>query len=495
MSVIDKQWTERQQHYVAGQWLKGPDARLALVNPYTEKVFGYAPLGDAALVDKAVDAAQSAQTAWAALPAQARAQWLRRLLEALLPQGELISQLISREMGAPISFCRSNQARSGFAALQSYGEMATRVQRLEQIANSVVLREAAGVAGLISAWNYPFFLALGKVSPALLAGCTVVLKPSDATPLSLYLLADAAHHIGLPPGVFNLVHGTGADVGEAISGHMGIDVVSYTGSIMIGKRVMERAAVNVKRVALELGGKSAAIVLPGADLNQAVQKTVDDCMKNAGQTCIAITRLVLPRARMDEAAALAKQYAANYRLGDPSDDATTMGPLANARQYERVRAFIATGIEEGAQLVSGGLARPAGLNRGYFVQPTVFRDVDTSSTIAQQEIFGPVLSLISYDDVDHAVAIANGTVHGLNGGVYAADDTQALAVARRMRCGKVDINGGLFNLNAPAGGVKQSGIGRERGPHAIDEYMEMKSLQFTTPEAASDYIQQQAVAE
>ena len=340
MSEIDTRYTQRKHHYVAGEWLKGQDTWLELVNPYSEQVFGYAPLGDSATVDKAVDAAQSAQADWAALQPLERAQWLRRWLEALLPKAELVAQLISREMGAPISFSRSNQARSGFAALQSYTEMAGRVQRLEQIANSVVLREAAGVAGLISAWNYPFFLAIGKVAPALLAGCTVVLKPSDATPLSLYLLADAAQQIGLPPGVFNLVHGTGTEVGEAISGHMGIDVVSYTGSISIGKRVMERAAVNVKRVALELGGKSAAIVLSNADLNKAVQKTVDDCMKNAGQTCIAITRLVLPRARMDEAAALAKHYVAEYRLGDPGNEATTMGPLANARQFERVKAFI-----------------------------------------------------------------------------------------------------------------------------------------------------------
>lgn len=491
MSEIDTRFTQRQHHYVGGEWRKGPDARLELVNPYTERVFGYAPLGDAAMVNLAVDAAQSAQGAWAALPATERAQWLHRWFEALLPQGELVAQLICREIGAPISFCRSNQARSGFAALQSYTQMAARVQRLEQIANSVVLREAAGVAGLISAWNYPFFLAIGKAAPALLAGCTVVLKPSDATPLSLYLMADAAHQIGLPRGVFNLVHGTGAEVGEAISGHMGIDVVSYTGSIPIGKRVMERAAGNVKRVALELGGKSAAVVLPGADLNQAVQKTVDDCMKNAGQTCIAITRLVLPRTRMDEAAALAKKYASEYRLGDPFDEATTMGPLANARQFERVKAFIQIGIDEGAQLICGGTAKPSGLAQGYFVQPTVFSQVQADSTIAQQEIFGPVLSLIAYDDVDHAVAIANGTVHGLNGGVYAADDDQAVAVARRMRCGKVDINGGLFNLNAPAGGVKQSGIGRERGPHAIDEYLEMKALQFGSNEAASAYIRSQ----
>ena len=387
-------------------------------------------------------------------------------------------------MGAPIGASRLGQAGGGLMALQAYTQMAAHAQRAERIANSVVMREAAGVAGLISAWNYPFFLAVGKVAPALLAGCTVVLKPSDFTPLSLYIMADTAHQIGLPAGVFNLVHGTGITVGEAISGHMGIDMVSYTGSIPIGKRVMERAAGNVKRVALELGGKSAAIVLPGADWEKAVQKTAADCFNNSGQTCIAITRLLVPHSKVQQAAALAASFGAAYRMGDPRDAATTMGPIATQRHQQRVLEYIRSGIAEGAQLVSGGADPVIGVTSGWFVQPTVFIAPDSKIKIAQEEIFGPVLTVMGYDDVDHALEIANGTVHGLNGGVYAATDDEALPVAARMRCGKVDINGGVFNINAPAGGYKQSGIGRERGHFAIDEYQEIKSLQFTTEDAA-----------
>jgi acyl-CoA reductase-like NAD-dependent aldehyde dehydrogenase len=436
------------------------------------------------LVDRAVEAAQAAQPAWSKLTASERATWLTRWLQALHPQAENIGQLISREMGAPISAARLGQAGGGLMALQAYTQMAAHVQRAERIANSVVVREAAGVAGLISAWNYPFFLAVGKVAPALLAGCTVVLKPSDFTPLSLYIMADTAHQIGLPAGVFNLVHGTGITVGEAISGHMGIDMVSYTGSIPIGKRVMERATSNVKRVALELGGKSAALVLPGADWEKAVQKTAADCFNNSGQTCIAITRLLVPHSKVQQVAALAASFGAAYRMGDPRDAATTMGPLATQRHQQKVLEYIRSGIAEGAQLVSGGAEPVNGVASGWFVQPTVFIAPDSKIKIAQEEIFGPVLTVMGYDDLDHALEIANGTVHGLNGGVYAATDDEALPVAARMRCGKVDINGGAFNINAPAGGYKQSGIGRERGHFAIDEYQEIKSLQFTTEEAA-----------
>jgi aldehyde dehydrogenase (NAD+) len=383
------------------------------------------------------------------------------------------------------------QAAGGLMALQAFSQMAAHCQRVERIANSVVVREAAGVAGLISAWNYPFFLAIGKAAPALLAGCTVVLKPSDFTPLSLYLMADAAHRIGLPAGVFNLVHGTGPVVGEAISGHGGIDMVSYTGSIPIGKRIMERAAGNVKRVALELGGKSAAIVLPGADLAKAVQKTSADCFNNSGQTCIAITRLLVPQSQLQQAAKQAADHAAAYKMGDPRDATTTMGPIATQRHQQQVLKYIQSGVEQGAQLVCGGTGPVQGVQSGWFVQPTVFATLDSQLRIAQEEIFGPVLTVIGYKDVDHAVEIANGTVHGLNGGVYGPSDNEAVVVAGRMRCGKVDINGGAFNINAPAGGYKQSGIGRERGHYAIDEYQEIKSMQFTSEDAARDYMARQ----
>lgn len=479
---------ERNQHYIDGRWVDGTGDSITLVDPYTEKPFGWAPAGDAPLIDMAVAAAQRAQSGWAALSATERAAWLGQWLEALRPQADTIAQLISREMGAPVATARLSQAAGGLMALQAFTQMAAHVQRVERIANSVVIREAVGVAGLITAWNYPFFLAIGKAAPALLAGCTVVLKPSDFTPLSLYLMADAAHRIGMPAGVFNLVHGTGQVIGEAISGHTGIDMVSYTGSIPIGKRVMERAAGNVKRVALELGGKSAAIVLAGADLAKAVQKTSADCFNNSGQTCIAITRLLVPESQMQLAAKLAADHAAAYKLGDPRDATTTMGPIATQRHQQQVLKYIRSGIEEGAQLVCGGAEPAQGMSSGWFVQPTVFATTNPQLRIAQEEIFGPVLTVIGYKDVDHAVEIANGTVHGLNGGVYAANDDEAVATAARMRCGKVDINGGAFNINAPAGGYKQSGIGRERGPYAIDEYQEIKSMQFLSEEAAQQYL-------
>ena len=483
-----KTLAERHHHYIDGRWVEGGGDHIQLIDPYTEQAFGCAPAGDAALVDQAVAAAQQAQAAWAELPAAERAAWLGRWLEALAPQADTIAQLISHEMGAPIAGARMGQAAGGLAALKAYAGMAGHVARVQRIANSVVVREAAGVAGLITAWNYPLFLAVGKVAPALLAGCAVVLKPSDITPLSLYLMADAAHAIGLPAGVFNMVHGTGPVIGEAISGHSGIDLVSYTGSIPIGKRVMERAASNVKRVALELGGKSAAIVMPGADLARAVQKTSADCFNNSGQTCIAITRLLVPESQMQQAADMAAAHGAAYRLGDPRDERTTLGPIATRRHQQQVLAYIRSGVEQGAKLVCGGDGPIEGLSTGWFVKPTVFVTTDPGLRIAQEEIFGPVLTVIGYKDVDHAIEIANGTVHGLNGGVYAASDDDALAVAAQLRCGKVDINGGAYNINAPAGGYKQSGIGRERGPLAIDEYQEIKSLQFTTEDAAAAYV-------
>ncbi len=489
MTSLPDSLLHRRHHFIDGQWLTQASDHIDLIDPYGGQVFGSAALGTATTVDRAVAAARHAFVGWAALDVARRVQYLQRWLEALAPQAEILAQLISREMGAPIAFARVAQVGGSLMAWQAFLPLAGRVQRVEQIANSVVVREAAGVAGLICAWNYPLFLAVGKVIPALLAGCTVVLKPSDRTPLSLYVMADAASAAELPPGVFNLVHGTGAEVGEAISSHPDIDVVSYTGSIAVGRRVMANASANIKRVALELGGKSAAIVLPGADLDMAVTRTVADCFMNAGQTCIAMTRLLVPRADMDRAADLAAKAAAAYRLGDPSQPDTTMGPMATAAHAQRVQDYIRSGLEQGARLVCGGVdAAPAG-----FVAPTVFADVDPHSRIAQEEIFGPVLSIIGYDDVEQAITIANGTVHGLNGGVYGADHAATLAVAARLRCGKVDINGGGFNINAPAGGYKQSGIGRERGPHALDEYLEIKSMQFGSVDDAREVAERLGV--
>ena len=332
--------------------------------------------------------------------------------------------------------------------------------------------------GAITPWNYPLHQIAAKVAPALAAGCTVVLKPSEVAPLNAFVLAEVMHEIGLPPGVFNLVSGTGSDVGEAVARHREVDIVSFTGSTRAGKRVAELAAATVKRVTLELGGKSATVILPDADFDRAVPAGVTMCFLNSGQTCNALTRMLVPRDRLRETEEIAVRTAESYTLGNPLDDTTRIGPLVSAAQRERVRAYIQNGIDEGAKLVIGGVDPPEGLEKGFFVRPTVFSEVRRDMTIAQEEIFGPVLSILPYDTEDEAIEIANDSVYGLAGAVWAADAARATGVARRIRTGQVDINGGSFNPLAPFGGFKQSGHGRELGKFGLEEYLEIKSLQL-----------------
>jgi betaine-aldehyde dehydrogenase len=360
----------------------------------------------------------------------------------------------------------------------AFAELVKGYQFEEQAGNSVVVREPVGVVGCITPWNYPLHQVAAKVAAALAAGCTVVLKPSEVAPLSAFMLAEIIDGVRLPRGVFNLVSGDGATVGEAISAHAGIDMVSFTGSTAAGKRVSEVAAKTVKRVALELGGKSANIILDDADLEKAVKAGVQNCYLNSGQTCSAWTRMLVPRAKHDEAAQLAKKAAEKMTPGSAFDDKTRLGPLVSKTQHERVRGFIKKGIEEGATLVTGGPEQPENLPKGYFVKPTVFANVKNSMTIAQQEIFGPVLCIIPYDDEEDAVRIANDSPYGLAGGVWSADPERAKRVARRIRTGQVDINGGSFNPGAPFGGFKQSGRGREYGKWGFEEFLEIKSMQF-----------------
>jgi acyl-CoA reductase-like NAD-dependent aldehyde dehydrogenase len=352
------------------------------------------------------------------------------------------------------------------------------VQFEEQVGNSLVVREPVGVVGAITPWNYPLHQVAAKVAPALAAGCTVVLKPSEVAPLNAFVLAEIIHDVGLPAGVFNLVTGTGDVVGEAMSAHPDIDMISFTGSTRAGKRITEVAAGTVKRVTLELGGKSPNVILDDADFERAVADGVGKAFLNSGQTCSALTRMLVPRSKLAEVEAIAKAAAESFTPGDPFGEDTRLGPLVSEAQRERVRGYIQKGQDEGARLVTGGAEAPEGLDKGYFVRPTVFSDVRTDMTIAQEEIFGPVLSILPYDDEEEAVRIANDTVYGLAGGVWSGDVERAKAVARRIRTGQVEVNGGSFNPMAPFGGYKQSGHGRELGKFGIEEYLETKSLQL-----------------
>ena len=465
--------------FVGGNWEppSGSD-RLTVVNPTTEQELAAVPAGTAADSDRGVAAARAAFPAWSATPPAERAVLLGRLADGLAARAESIAELIATEVGSPLKFARSVQAGLPPTVLRSYAELLADYAFEERVGNSLVLREPVGVVGAITPWNYPLHQVVAKVAAALAAGCTVVLKPSEVAPLSAYVLAEAAAEAGLPPGVLNLVPGTGPVVGEAIAAHPDVDMVSFTGSTRAGRRVGEVAAGTVKRVALELGGKSANVILDDADLVAAVKVGLANCYVNAGQTCTAWTRMLVPAARHDEAVGLAVAGTEKYVVGDPLAAGTRIGPLVTAAQRDRVRGYIERGIAEGGTLATGGVEPPDGLDRGWFVRPTVFAGVRPDAIIAQEEIFGPVLAVLPYADEDEAVEIANGTPYGLAGAVWSADQDRAVAVARRLRTGQVDVNGGRFNPVAPFGGYKQSGTGRELGRYGLEEFLEVKSLQL-----------------
>ncbi|MYR58891.1 aldehyde dehydrogenase family protein, partial [Streptomyces sp. SID625] len=404
----------------------------------------------------------------AATPPAERAARLAALRDVLTARKDEIAETVTTELGAPEQFAQSVHAGLPLAVAASYADLAATYAFEERTGNSTVLHEPAGVVGAITPWNYPLHQIVAKAAPALAAGCTLVLKPAEDTPLTAQLFAEAVDEAGFPAGVFNLVTGLGPVAGQALAEHPGVDLVSFTGSTAVGRRIGATAGAAVKRVALELGGKSANVILPGADLAKAVHVGVANVMSNSGQTCSAWTRMLVHRDRYDEAVALAAAAAAKY--------ADRIGPLVNARQRDRVRGYIERGVAEGARLVAGGPEAPR--ERGYHVSPTVFADVTPGMTIAQEEIFGPVLSVLRYEDEEDALRIANGTVYGLAGAVWAAEEAEAVAFARRMDTGQVDINGGRFNPLAPFGGYKQSGIGRELGAHGLTEYLQTKSLQF-----------------
>jgi acyl-CoA reductase-like NAD-dependent aldehyde dehydrogenase len=464
--------------YIDGAWQRpsGGDV-IDVRSASTEEVIGRVPRGTAEDVDTAVAAARRAfDGGWSRSTPQERAEWLHRLADALEARVPAIAETISQEVGMPITMSTLVQAKFPVSVVRSFETLVRDTSFEDTIGRSLIVREPYGVAGMITPWNYPLHQILAKVAPAIAAGCTMVLKPSELAPLNSGLLAEAALEAGLPAGVLNIVQGDGATVGETIARHPDVDLVSFTGSVRTGQRVSALAAETIKKVTLELGGKSAFVVLDDAPLEKAIPAGVNNAMLNSGQTCSAWTRMIVPRARVDEVLQIATGAIGRLTLGDPLDPKTKLGPLISEPQRQRVEGYIRQGIEEGARLVTGG-GRPAAFSRGHYLQPTIFSDVRPGMTIAREEIFGPVLAVLPYDTEADAIAIANDTIYGLAGGVWSGDETRALRVARALRTGQVDVNGARFNPLAPFGGYKRSGIGREFGRYGLEEYLQIKAIQ------------------
>ena len=472
---------QRNQIYIGGSWVDscGNDA-IDVYNPSTGSVIGSVPEGTPADVDAAVAAALAAFDGWATTPLEERLVLIEGLAAQFGARMDDLGTLISQEMGMPLPMAKMIQVGMPMATTGGVPDTAREFSFEETISRTLVTREPMGVVGCITPWNYPLHQIMAKIAPAMAVGCTVVLKPSEVAPLNAFVLAEIIDELGFPPGVFNLVSGVGPVVGEAIAAHPDVDMVSFTGSTRAGTRVAEVAAVNVTRVHQELGGKSANIILDDADFATAIPKAVGACYLNSGQTCSALTRLLVPADRIDEAAELAAAAADAQVVGPAEAEGTGLGPLVSQAQWERVQSYIQAGIDEGATLVTGGTGKPddlpEGYEDGYYVRPTVFANVSNSMTIAREEIFGPVLSIIGYADEDDAVAIANDTDYGLSGGVWGTDTDRALAVAKRLRTGQVDMNGAFLNHEAPFGGYKKSGNGRELGRYGLAEFVESKSI-------------------
>jgi aldehyde dehydrogenase (NAD+) len=467
--------TDYTRFYIGGEWVEPVGTgQLEVLDSATETVFATVPEGAPADIDRAVAAARVAFPGWSDRPPAARGAILAKVASLLEERRDEAADAVSHELGMPRSQSAAIQVGSGIGTFQMAASLAA-TYRFEQPGDSLVIREPIGVVGAITPWNYPLNQVGAKVAYALAAGCTVVLKPSEVTPVSVFMLAAAIDEAGLPPGVFNLVTGLGPVVGERLAEHPDVDMISFTGSTAAGKRVAAVAAQTVKRVALELGGKSANVLLDDADFPAAVTAGVAACYLNAGQTCSALTRMIVPRAQLAEVEELAKKEAEQYVVGDPFAAGTRLGPVVSDAQRDRVRHYIQLGIDEGATLVTGGPEAPEGLEVGYYVKPTVFSDVTTAMTIAQEEIFGPVLVIMPYDTEDEAVEIANSTAYGLSGGVSGSPE-RALRVARRLRTGQVRLNRARPVRSAPFGGYKESGNGREHGQFGLEEFLETKAV-------------------
>ena len=471
----------RHRHFIGGEWVASRgEGWIEVINPATEATLARVPAGNAADIAAAAEAARGAFAAWSSTTVEQRAELLDRLADTLEARRDEIGETISREMGMPLHQARPVQAGLPVATARGYAKLVRETAFSRSHGTTQIVREPVGVCGFITPWNFPLHQIVGKVAPALAAGCTMVLKPSEVAPLNAVMLAevlvDLLADAGLPVGVFNLVHGKGPVAGAALAGHGEIDMISITGSTRAGVAVAQAAAASVKRVTQELGGKSPNILLDDADFERAVAAGVRSCFFNSGQTCSAPTRMLVPKGRQVEAEAIAKRTAEAMRVGDPADAATQLGPLVSQAQFDKVQRLITVGIQEGARLVTGGLGKPEGLQRGYFARPTVFSGVVNSMRIARQEIFGPVLAILGYGDEEEAVAIANDTEYGLAAYVSSGDLERARQVARRLRAGQVQLNGAPYDPTAPFGGYKRSGNGREFGEWGLAEFLETKAI-------------------
>ncbi len=465
--------------YINGKWIQSTgNNAIEVVNPATEEIIGSIPVGSQADVDAAVTAAKNAFPAWKETSYEERIMILNQLSAAIKEKTEELAQTITAEVGTPIGYSRMAMVGTPRVVTRSYAKMLESFEWEEEVRNSLIIKEPIGVCAFITPWNFPLHQIIGKVAPALAAGCTMVLKPSKEAPLNAFLLTEIIHEIGLPNGVFNLISGHGTEVGEYLAAHQDIDMVSFTGSTGAGIRVSQAAAPTVKRVTLELGGKSANVALSDADPQLVGKMAISGCYQNSGQTCSALTRLIVPKNMRDEICEIISNRIARYTTGDPLDENTRCGPMASAKQQTSVTNYIQIGINEGATLIAGGVGMPDGLNSGFFVKPTVFADVTPEMTIWKEEIFGPVLVIATYQSEEEALELANDSIYGLSGGVWSANQDKAIDFAKGMRTGQVSVNGGPFNISAPFGGYKMSGNGRELGLHGLEEFLEIKSIQL-----------------
>jgi acyl-CoA reductase-like NAD-dependent aldehyde dehydrogenase len=465
--------------YIDGKWIDSVGkGSIDVINPATEEIIGRVPVGSTKDVDKAVAAAKSAFDSWSKSSIEERIELLNALSNAFKERGEELAQTITSEVGTPIGYSRVAMVGTPRVVSRSYAKILEDYVWEEEIRNSIICKEPIGVCAFITPWNFPLHQIIGKVAPAMAAGCTMILKPSKEAPLSAFILAEILDEIGLPAGVFNLVSGHGSEVGDYMSSHPDVDMVSFTGSTGAGVSVSQSAAPTIKRVTLELGGKSANVALEDADPVLVAKKAIGACHQNSGQTCSALTRLIIPESMNKQVCDIIAEKNDSYLVGNPLDEGTRCGPMVSLRQQLSVTEYIQSGIDEGANLISGGLGMPDGIEKGFYVKPTIFANVTPEMKIWKEEIFGPVLVITTYNTESEALKLANDSIYGLSGGVWSEDPDRAVNFAKKMRTGQVSVNGGSFNVSAPFGGYKLSGNGRELGTHGLDEFLEIKSIQL-----------------